>query len=149
MDVRIRSYQPSDFDAVLEILKQNTPRYFAPKEAEDFTTFLHSKIDHYFVLVHENEIIGCGGFNRSEDGATGYLSWDLLLPSHQGNGYGSQLVDFRIQKLLELGVPCIRVRTSQWAFLFYQKKGFGLDRIEHDYWAEGIDLYEMTYQPFS
>ena len=31
----IREYEPADKEAVMELLRLNTPRYFAPEEAAD------------------------------------------------------------------------------------------------------------------
>ena len=36
----IREYQPTDKNAVIDLIRQNTPAYFAPKEEADFSNYL-------------------------------------------------------------------------------------------------------------
>ena len=87
--------------------------------------------------------MGCGGFNRTPDGKSGVLSWDIIHPGSQGKGVGSALVQHRINAMRELGVENIGVRTSQHAYKFYEKMGFTLKEVVKDYWAQGFDLYDM------
>jgi len=35
------------------------------------------------------------------------------------------------------------VTTSQFAYKFFEKFGYTINRIEIEYWGEGLDLYEM------
>jgi hypothetical protein len=35
------------------------------------------------------------------------------------------------------------VRTTQLTDQFYAKMGFQLERTEKDFWAKGLDLYQM------
>lgn len=89
--------------------------------------------------------MGCGGFNITPDGSKGVLSWDIIHPDAQGKGVGSALAKFRIKEMQRPGITNIGVRTSQHAFKFYEKMGFTLKEVVKDYWAEGFDLYDMTY----
>ncbi|MDQ3191018.1 MAG: GNAT family N-acetyltransferase, partial [Bacteroidota bacterium] len=73
-------------------------------------------------------------------------SWDILDPNYQNKGLGSLLLKFRIEKLKEFkSLKRITVRTSQFAYKFYEKNGFELKEIIKDYWAIGFDLYNMNY----
>ena len=47
----IREYQPTDKNAVIDLIRQNTPAYFAPKEEADFSNYLDSERELYFVLL--------------------------------------------------------------------------------------------------
>lgn len=139
----IRPYTPADDDAILELLRLNTPRYFAESEEADLLDYLSNHIDHYYIVEIDGSIMGCGGFNRAADGKSGVLSWDIIHPDSQGKGVGSALAQHRIDAMRELGVENIGVRTSQQAYKFYEKMGFILKEFVKDYWAPGFDLYDM------
>lgn len=140
----IRPYNPVDNYQLLALLQLNTPAYFSPEEREDFITYLQQEIDHYYVVEEENKIWACGGFNRTEDGLTAKISWDIVHPEKQGKGVGSLLTRFRIRKIKEIpGIRSISVRTSQLVYPFYEKFGFELKEVVQDYWAKGFDLYRM------
>jgi [ribosomal protein S18]-alanine N-acetyltransferase len=144
--VTIRAYRPTDQPVILDLLRQNTPQYFSPQEEEELVHYLDQEIEHYFVLEYDGQVVGCGGINLVEEGATGRISWDILHPSYQGKGLGSLLLHHRVQKLKELpGVKTITVRTSQLVYRFYEKNGFALVEVVKDYWAPGYDLYRMVY----
>ena len=139
----IREYEPADKEAVMELLRLNTPRYFAPEEAADLDAYLERERELYYVLLHEERIVGCGGINFADGGK---ISWDMVHPQYRGKSLGTRLLRHRIEKLEAMrSVRRITVRTSQLAFGFYEKRGFELKGIEKDYWAEGFDLYRMEY----
>ncbi|MGQ2982767.1 GNAT family N-acetyltransferase [Flavobacterium sp.] len=143
--MRIYSYSPSDDPAILELLRLNTPQYFAESEEADLMDYLANHIDHYYVVEIDGTIMGCGGFNRTPNGKRGVLSWDIIHPEAQGKGIGSALAKFRIAEMQKLGVTEIGVRTTQLVYPFYEKLGFKLKvPVVKDYWAEGFDLYDMA-----
>lgn len=144
--VFIRAYKDHDKDSILNLLKLNTPKYFAPEEEKDLIYYLENEIEFYFVMEFENEIIGCGGFNFSDDRSIGKISWDIIHPGFQGKSLGSLLLNYRIKKLKQfIGLETITVRTSQHVYQFYEKSGFILVDKVKDYWAKGFDLYKMEY----
>ena len=63
----IREYQPTDKNAVIDLIRQNTPAYFAPKEEADFSNYLDSERELYFVLLLNKKVVGCGGINFTKD----------------------------------------------------------------------------------
>ena len=63
----IREYQPTDKNAVIDLIRQNTPAYFAPKEEADFSNYLDSERELYFVLLLNKKVVGCGGINFTND----------------------------------------------------------------------------------
>ncbi len=142
--MEIRSFQTSDITHVLELLRLNTPKYFAPAEKRDLAYYLKNEIDEYFVVLENNKILGCGGFNLSENSKTGKISWDIFHPESQGKGLGTALTNFRIERMKEIqSIEKISVRTSQLAYLFYLKFGLELKEVVKDYWADGFDLYHL------
>ena len=144
--VTIRAYKQEDKPAILDLLRRNTPQYFSPEEEADLVHYLDHELDHYYVLEYDGILVGCGGINRVDEGATGRISWDILHPDYQGKGLGSILLRHRIQILKGLpGVKTITVRTSQLVYQFYEKNGFELAEVVKDYWAPGYDMYFMVY----
>lgn len=140
----IRKYQRNDENALIQLLRLNTPLYFAPEEEKDFLFYLENFVENHYLIEIEGEILACGGFNFSEDLSFGKISWDIVHPDFQGKGLGGKLLAYRIAKLKEYeSVKMISVRTSQLAFHFYEKFGFELKEIAKDYWAEGFDMYRM------
>ena len=87
--MQIRKFQTSDTPRLLELLRLNTPEYFSPSEEKDLIYYLAHEVDHYFVLLVDDVILGCGGFNLSEDKQTGKISWDIFHPQSQGKGLGT------------------------------------------------------------
>ncbi|MDO6759721.1 GNAT family N-acetyltransferase [Tamlana sp. 2_MG-2023] len=140
----IRKYINKDRHQVIELLRQNTPKYFASSEETDFENYLKNEVEDYFVYEQHSQIIGAGGINYFPTKKTARISWDMIHPNYHGKGIGKALTLYRINHLLEnQNIEFIVVRTTQLAFQFYEKLGFKLIRIEKDFWAENFDLYEM------
>ncbi len=141
----IRKYSPSDFLAVLALIRLNSPKYFHPSEEEDLIKYLKEELEEYYVVEIGSELVGAGGINFgfSNDGVA-RISWDLIHPEWQGKGIGSKLTLFRINEIKKNPkVKRIEVRTSQLVYTFYQKMGFKLVESIDDYWSEGLHLYRM------
>ena len=142
--MQIRPYSSSDKPALLELLRLNTPQYFAPEEEQDFIEYLDKWLEYYFVLEDDGKILGCAGINTADNGTTAVLSWDIIHPDSQGKGVGSRLTQYRLDLAKTMPVvEMIRVRTSQLVYPFYDKFGFELKNIAKDYWAPGLDMYFM------
>lgn len=143
----IREYLPTDKDAIMSLIKLNTPDFFAEEEANDLSKYLDEEIEQYYVLLVDGEIVGCGGINFVENGTIGKISWDMIHPAFQGKSLGTKLLKHRIEVLESISsVEKITVRTSQVAYRFYEKQGFVLNDIKKNYWAEGFDMYSMEYK---
>ncbi len=145
--ISIREYEPKDRDEIIDLLRLNTPEYFAVEEEADLCNYLEKERELYYVLIYDNKIVGCGGINFTNNKTIGKISWDIFHPEYQGKSLGTKLLKYRIEKLCLLdSIKKITVRTSQVAYKFYEKKGFELLEIKKDYWAEGFDLYAMEYK---
>ena len=144
--IKIRVYKKSDQAVILELLRLNTPKYFAEDEEQSFINYLNHEIDQYFIIEFKNTIVGCGGINLINNKTTARISWDIIHPDYHGKGIGSLLLMHRIELIKQMQIiPEIRVRTSQLVYHFYQKNGFELQNIQKDYWAKGFDLFDMKY----
>ncbi|MHA3787768.1 GNAT family N-acetyltransferase [Flavobacterium hauense] len=143
----IRPYTPADNESIIELLRLNTPEYFAPEEEADLRDYFANHIDRYFVIEDNGNIIGSGGINITNNGKNAALSWDIIHPDYQGKGVGRQLTQHRLYVIKTIdSIENISVRTSQLVYKFYEKFGFELKEIVKDYWAEGIDMYRMEIE---
>ena len=143
----IRKYLSADKVAVLNLIKLNTPAFFAEEEMEDLSTYLDKEVELYYVLLVDGEIVGCGGINFAENKTIGRISWDMIHPAFQSKSLGKKLLKNRLEVLRSIPtVQKITVRTSQVAYKFYEKQGFVLNEIKKNYWAEGFDMYNMAYE---
>ena len=69
----------------------------------------------------------------------------MVHPDHQKMGVGKTLVQYRIEQIRSQDLfNKVIVRTSQLAYLFYQKMGFNLEMTRKNFWATGFDLYQMS-----
>lgn len=144
----IREYTIIDKNDVMNLIRLNTPKYFAPEEEGDLSNYLDNERELYFVLLFDGETVGCGGINFGDNNTTGKISWDILHPDYQGKSLGTKLLKHRIAKLESIeSITRITVRTSQVAYAFYEKQGFVLNQIAKDFWARGFDMYSMEYKP--
>ena len=141
----IRPYTPADQEALLQILRLNTPAYFAPEEEADFVAYLAHKREDYFVVEEAGQVVASGGLNYFDDYTWARISWDLVHPAFQGKGIGRELMLFRMARAKEKPtIKLLQVRTSQLVYPFYQKLGFELEKVEKDFWAPGIDLWQLN-----
>ncbi|NMM50869.1 GNAT family N-acetyltransferase [Marinigracilibium pacificum] len=145
----IRKYHHnSDFSAVIELFRLNTPQYFDPEEQGNLEAYLNDSNHHYFVKEENNKVIGCGGYHMvdSIDDMV-RLSWDIVHPDHHGKGVGSELIKYILKLVREEGdARKAEVWTSQIANSFYYKFGFRSIEMVKDYWADGFDLYRMQME---
>ncbi|TAF65016.1 MAG: GNAT family N-acetyltransferase [Cytophagales bacterium] len=142
--ITIRAYETTDKNEVINLIRLNTPAYFAVEEEEYLHKYLEAERELYYVLLYDQKLVGCGGINFADNNTTGKISWDILHPDYQGKSLGTKLLKHRIDKLNSIdGVQKIIVRTSQVAYKFYEKQ---LLEIKKDYWAEGFDMYNMEYK---
>lgn len=147
-DLTIRKYVPAqDRDALLELLRLNTPTFFHADEEEDFLFYLKYEYEDFFVITKEGKVIGCGGINYDEKYKNASLSWDIYHPDEQNMGIEEYFLKYRLDFLAkEQKISKIIIRTSQYVCPFYEKNGFKLLKTIKDYWAEGFDLCHLEYQ---
>lgn len=141
----IRPYISKDKEALISLIRLNTPQYFDKAEEQDLVSYLENELEDYFVIEQDNTVIGCGGINYEDNKKTAIISWDIIHPNYQGKGIGKSLLSFRINVIKENRTTNkIIVRTSQHTDKYYEKSGFKLEKIVKDYWAPGFDLYKMS-----
>ncbi len=155
-EIQIRPYTPSDKIACIEAFKTNVPLYFTAQEAHDFEGFL-KKIatndgqktieTHYFVVVFEDKIVGCGGFGDKDNQDIITLAWGLIHNDFHRKGFGKALLLHRLQLIKQLYpyLPLI-VDTTQHSYTFFEKLGFRTTKITPDFYAVGLDRYDMVFE---
>jgi ribosomal protein S18 acetylase RimI-like enzyme len=140
----IRPFQISDKDQLVEVFKLNIPRYFDPKEVNDYAGYLDKHGDTYLTIEHENKIVGGTGYIIHPNEGSGHITWIFFHPAYAGQGLGKEAVEYcmNIYKN-DPAVVKLVVRTSQFANRFFEKFGYQLIKTEKDYWGQGLDLYLM------
>lgn len=62
----IREYLTTDKEVVMNLIKLNTPNFFAKEEVNDLSNYLDKGIELYYVLLVDGKVVGCGGINFAE-----------------------------------------------------------------------------------
>jgi N-acetylglutamate synthase-like GNAT family acetyltransferase len=145
--MQIRTFEEKDTAQLLDLIKLHVPASFAETEIQDFEDYLKFEREHYFVIQVHEMVVACGGINFKETADQAWLSWDMVHPDFQSKGFGSMLLNHRIEVIKRMPqIHTLWVRTSQTASKFYENKGFKTLRHVADFWAEGFDLVEMKME---
>ena len=64
--ITIREYETNDKDDVINLIRLNTPEFFAANEEEDLNKYLEVERELYYVLLYDGKIVGCGGINFAD-----------------------------------------------------------------------------------
>ncbi|MCT4583095.1 MAG: GNAT family N-acetyltransferase [Flavobacteriales bacterium] len=151
----IRTYQKEDYAACMEILKSNTPQFFAMEEIPLFEEWLIaqekgllayavSEKEYYYVLEDNDEIIGCAGYLLVKNTNEIYLSWGMVNRRFQKLGYGKKLLKYRIDSISQhFPDKKIVLATTQNIAPFFEKYGFKTTNIKPKFYSESLDRYEM------
>jgi N-acetylglutamate synthase-like GNAT family acetyltransferase len=155
MDTIIRAYNHEDRNECIAAFKTNVPLYFTEPEVVDFEKFL-TRIENidanskengtqYYVILHEQKLIGCGGFGDKDSEKIITFAWGLIHKDYHKKGFGKQLLSYRLKQIeqLYLNWPVV-LDTTQFSFPFFEKFGFETTMITQDYYAKGMDRYDMT-----
>lgn len=143
--MRIRPFKTTDNELLIGIFNHNTPKYFAQHELNEFLSYLQTPhASTYFVVEENGRIIGGAGYEIRKSDTSGRINWIFLHPDYKSTGIGRQVVEQLIQLIkADTSVNKLVVRTSQFAFVFFEKLGYKTLQIEKDHWAPGLDLYLM------
>ena len=127
------------------------PLYFTQQEAEQFEQWLdhfrtkdENSVDCYYVLEVNGLVVGCGGFGYLYTSKTATLAWGLVHRNHHKQGLGKQLFEFRISQIKTMFPEAeILLDTTQHSYSFFEKLGFKIEKITNDFYAKGLDRYDM------
>lgn len=94
-----------------------------------------------YVVESEGEIVGyCIGVLPNGIQKEGWIMSIGIIPSHQGKGVGSQLLNLTIDAIKEKEVDKIYLTVSpdnQGAIKSYEKRGFRMVEFKEDYYGKG------------
>lgn len=155
MNQTIRLYKANDRQACLQIFRSNTPTYFAEDELCDFENWLNGQ-DHgtlaykttqtekFYIMLIDDAIVACGGFYIPRNENRGNMVWGMVDSVYHKKGFGKILLEFRIHSIKSDNPDvCISLDTTQHSFSFFEKQGFNLTKITHNYYGKGLDRYDM------
>ncbi|MDR6804932.1 N-acetylglutamate synthase-like GNAT family acetyltransferase [Dyadobacter sp. BE34] len=155
-EMTIRPYQASDYSGCIRAFEGNHPEFFADHEKAEFQELLNGLSESnkeepvcYYVVEIENQIAACAGFYFPDNQpATAGLVWGMVAREFHRKGIGKQLLTFRLNKIQELrpGASVI-LDTTQLSFPFFEKLGFRITQITKDFYAPGLDRYDMILAP--
>ena len=137
-------YTPTEFSNCMDLFTGNLDKYFAEGERAQYEDFLSNEAlgGHYYVVKQGDLTVAAGGYFNHE-GAY-WMDWGMVCRSQHKKGIGSQLLNFRIQKIHEIDANArIKLCTSQYTKAFYQKFGFEVLRFTMHGFGENLHKYEM------
>ncbi len=153
-----RPYTASDREACLAAFKSNMPKFFALSELPDFEKWLdeqesrmttvqdHSR-EQYYVALQNDHVVGCGGYFIEPDYSKAIMTWGLVHNALHKQGLGKELFLHRLAVIRSICPACtVTLDTSQHSYPFFQKLGFVVTKITPNFFAPGIDRYDMLLQ---
>jgi N-acetylglutamate synthase-like GNAT family acetyltransferase len=120
----VRTYQAGDLDACLRIFDSNVPEYFSGAARAEFEAFLRSAMGSYYVMEHDGNLVGCGGFARETEPGLVSLTWGMIRRDLHRQGLGRFLLFYRLKEIGKLeGVTIVRLRTISSTAAFFERAG--------------------------
>ena len=142
--MRIEPYDSKYFENCIEIIQSNTLKYIDQSEHSDYRDYLLRDDKTYFVLFNDFNLVACGGYGLNKSQTKAGLSWGLVNSKYHNQGYGSELLNYRIEHIKNnfSGVD-IYLDTSQKTYKFFEKFGFVVKKITTNGYGVGLDRYDM------
>ncbi len=128
-ELNIESMRQANIDDVGGILK-----LIEPLEAQGFLVrrgreHLEMEIEHFYVMEHDNRIIGCAALYPFKTECTAEFACLAIDPAYRGNGRGDKLFYYCANQAKELGLKslfCLTTRTEHW----FLERGFHEQSVE-------------------
>jgi ribosomal protein S18 acetylase RimI-like enzyme len=121
----IREYHPNDLEACLDIHESNEPDFVRPQDRQAFREFLELGTTYQLVLIHDGDVIACGGLDLLGDEGSAYLLHGMVHEEYQQRGFGTALLAARLALLEVEDRPLdVWLRASAEAAGFYRRFGF-------------------------
>jgi N-acetylglutamate synthase-like GNAT family acetyltransferase len=123
--MNLRPYLPSDREACLKIFDSNAPNIFTAEDRGEFETFLSQAPAAYFVMEHDNALVGCGGYRMEAEPGVATLVWGMVRRDSQKMGLGRFLLMYRLREIGKSdGIERVRLETPQASAAFFEGQGF-------------------------
>jgi hypothetical protein len=145
--MKFRPYQPSDKQAVIDILLSNCPKYFIESDQSDLVDFLNNYADeNYLVVEAADRIIGCGG-HYTKGNAHG-IAWVMFEQGSLGHRNLLITVDkfyHEIERRIkaEGNLFDIHISTTQLMENLFNRYGFRTVAVVEDGFGQGLHQYDM------
>jgi ribosomal-protein-alanine N-acetyltransferase len=141
----IRPYESRDHAACLGVFDSLTPALLDSTDRPVFESWLDRVDGPYFVMEHEETVVGCGGYSLSPDRSTATLRWGMIRSSAQKMGLGRFLLMYRIREIGKTGtVGVVFTHSPQASAGFFEKQGFRVNGIATDSFAPGVAGVELV-----
>ncbi|HTE27407.1 GNAT family N-acetyltransferase [Flavitalea sp.] len=151
----IRPYDKYDADACVQCFQSNIPTFFTELETKDYRRWLNEVWNavsgtppdealSYYVILSHDQVVGCGGFAIDKEKKQVVFAWGLVHNRHHKKGFGKALSLYRIN-IIEGEYPDfdIVLDTTQHTYGFFERLGFRTELITPDFYAKGLDRYDM------
>lgn len=145
----IQPYQPAFREKCIEVFESNQPKFFAEHEKDLFINWLdmHTSTN-YYVLIHNGEVIGCGGIFVDDRYNTAGLSWGMVHSKFHKQGFGKLFTQYRLELIRSLYPDHIcRIDTSQHTVSFYEQFGFKVTEVVPDGYGKDLHKHVMRMDP--
>ena len=152
METIIRNYTKFDYSTCLFIFRSNVPKYFTVEEFNEFEAFLKKlengqDVVEYYVIVHNQRVVACGGFGDKDNNGVYSFAWGMVHRDFHKKGFGTLLFKHRISELRKINPSHpIVLDTTQHSSKFFEKMGFRLTGITENYYTQGMHRYDMVYE---
>ena len=144
----VRPYEHSDRLACLAVFHSLIPALLDSAALPRFESWLDQALEKpagsYFVMEHEESVVGCGGYSFSSDGTAATLRWGMVHRSSQKMGLGRFLLLYRIREIGKADTASlVFAHPPRPSAGFFEKQGFRVNGIEKDGYAPGFDSVEF------
>ncbi len=143
MDIRL--YEPGDRASCLSVFDSLTPALLDSTARPLFESWLDRTDGKYFVMEHEETVVGCGGYSLSPDQSAATLRWGMIRNNVQKMGLGRFLLMYRIREIGKAGtVGVVFAHSPQPSAGFFEKQGFRVTGIAPDAYPSGVVGVELV-----
>lgn len=157
LPVTIIPYSSQYREGCLEAFHSNVPLFFTVEEITQFNNWLNymeggiveypDSESHYFVVLHDQVVIGCGGFGFNAATNKVVLAWGLVHHQYHKKNIGRKLLEFRLERIASLYPGAtLWLDTTQHSYPFFEKFGFTIEQFTEDGYAKGMHRYDMKWQ---
>lgn len=159
VSLKFRSYTAADKNACVAAFKSNIPQYFLREELDQYNEWLDAhaaqgvehpnvrNIGHYFVVLLDDVIVGCGGFAFDDKIMESRMTWGLVENKLHRKGIGKQFLLWRIEQMRTLHPEySIALDTTQHSAPFFERMGFETVKITNDSYGKNMHRYDMVWK---
>ncbi|MFM9914096.1 MAG: amino-acid N-acetyltransferase [Methylophilaceae bacterium] len=120
-EIALESMRPAQIDDVGGILQLIEPLENEGVLVRRGRERLETEIDHFYVMEHDNRIIGCAALYPFADEKKAELACMAMDARLRGSGRGERLLHYCEEQALELGIQSLFVLTTRTAHWFIER----------------------------